>query len=106
MKSVVCLKTNLGLDRLRVGWGTVLCYLGGGHTRQDHVEMSPTQSRISPSMLVYEDERQRLRKFYMETLAIHKRGFNQNYNTFTLVLLIKIICAVNFLELSLQIRSI
>ena len=35
------------LDRLRVVW---LKRLGGGHTRQEDVEVSPTKSRVSPSI--------------------------------------------------------
>jgi hypothetical protein len=30
------------------GWTTALCYLGRGHKRQEDVEVSGTQSRISP----------------------------------------------------------
>ena len=40
-----------GIDRLSVGWLT-----RGRDTRQEDVEGSPTQSRISPSILVYEDK--------------------------------------------------
>ena len=44
-----------GVDRLiLVGWlkriSSALCYLGGGHARQEDVEVSPTQSRISPNI--------------------------------------------------------
>ena len=31
--------------------------VGGSHTRQEDVEVSPTKSHISPSILVYEDNR-------------------------------------------------
>ena len=37
----------VGLER---GWTTALCYLGGGHTRQEDVEVSLTQSRVLPSI--------------------------------------------------------
>ena len=42
------------LDNIQPTWcfrlTTALCYLGEGHTRQKDVEVSPTQSRISPSI--------------------------------------------------------
>jgi len=43
---------------------------------------------------------------HMETLKIYKLGFNQDYYTFTLILLIQIVLKSNFLEPSSQIRSV
>ena len=42
----------------------------------------------------------------METLKIYKLGFNQDYYTFTLILLIQIVLKSNFLEPSSQIISV
>ena len=39
--------------------------------------------------------------FHLQTLIIYELGFNQNYYTFTLILLIKSLCVVNFVELTL-----
>ena len=35
-------------------------------------------------------------QFYLQALMIHKLGFNQNYNTLTLILLIKIVLCSKF----------
>ena len=40
-------------------------------------------------------------RFYMQTFIIHKLDFNQNYYTFTLILLKTVVLCGKFLELSL-----
>jgi len=52
--SSVC--TSAG-DRLRVGW---LNEFGRGTTRTEDAQGTPTQSHISPSILVYEETRQQM----------------------------------------------
>jgi len=44
--------STFGVDRLRVGWLN-----GRGTTRAEDAQGTPTQSHISPSILVYEEKR-------------------------------------------------
>ena len=44
---------SMNSDRLRVGW---LNLSARGATRAEDAQGTPTQSHISPSILVYEDE--------------------------------------------------
>ena len=79
---------------------------GRGTARADNTQGTPTQIHISPSILVYEDkkviwgeagrERVRMEQSHVETLIIHKLGFNQNHYTFTLILLMNIVMCRKF----------
>ena len=46
-----------GLDRLRVGWLNGFSFSGRVTTRAEDAQGTPTQSHISPNILVYEDYR-------------------------------------------------
>ena len=50
------LKRLIGDDRLRVGWLNSWDLSGRGTTRAEDAQGTPTQSHISPSILVYEDK--------------------------------------------------
>jgi len=58
--------------------------------------MSEVPLYVRPSVLRHDRGVVHAHQFHVETLIIHKLGFNQNYYTFALILLIKIVLCSKF----------